>query len=245
MPRRVRLLTIVAIALLGGCAAPGASGAGSEDRSMPTMTLSSPAFVADGSIPVRFTCDGVDVSPALAWSGSPSGTAAYALIVDDPDAGGFVHWIALDLPVEPGCPRRGRVGGGRARRGHERLRPGRLERAVPAVGNASLRLRAVRARPSPRAGRPAPERGGPAGPRRPRPRVRAARRDVSPGLTSWGGVRDLKAGQRRRRPAGRGVSRAADRRRERAPSRGARGRSSWSNRDRAGRGSDPRARRGA
>ncbi len=67
---------------------------------MPTMTLSSPAFVADGSIPVRFTCDGVDVSPALAWSGSPSGTAAYALIVDDPDAGGFVHWIALDLPVD-------------------------------------------------------------------------------------------------------------------------------------------------
>ena len=65
---------------------------------MPTMTLSSPAFVADGPIPVRFTCDGVDVSPALAWSGAPSGTFAYALLVDDPDAGGFVHWMALDLP---------------------------------------------------------------------------------------------------------------------------------------------------
>ena len=78
MPRRVRLLSLVASALLAGCAGSGAFGTGSEGGSLPTMTLSSPAFVADGSIPMRFTCDGVDDSPALAWSGAPSGTAAYA-----------------------------------------------------------------------------------------------------------------------------------------------------------------------
>jgi Raf kinase inhibitor-like YbhB/YbcL family protein len=59
--------------------------------------LTSPAFHAGAAIPRKFTCDGQDVSPPLAWSGAPDGTAALALVVDDPDARGFVHWVALDL----------------------------------------------------------------------------------------------------------------------------------------------------
>lgn len=31
------------------------------------------------------------------WSGAPDGTAAYAIILDDPDARGFVHWLATDI----------------------------------------------------------------------------------------------------------------------------------------------------
>jgi len=65
---------------------------------MAAFTLSSTAFSAGGSIPRRFTCDGEDVSPDLAWSGAPDGTAALVLVVDDPDARGWVHWIVLDLP---------------------------------------------------------------------------------------------------------------------------------------------------
>jgi Raf kinase inhibitor-like YbhB/YbcL family protein len=61
------------------------------------FTLTSTAFAADGEIPTRFTCDGEDVSPDLSWAGAPAGTAAFALLVDDPDAGGFVHWIAYNL----------------------------------------------------------------------------------------------------------------------------------------------------
>jgi Raf kinase inhibitor-like YbhB/YbcL family protein len=38
------------------------------------------------------------VSPALSWSGAPAATAALVLVVDDPDAGDFVHWTVLDLP---------------------------------------------------------------------------------------------------------------------------------------------------
>ncbi len=64
---------------------------------MPAFTLSSSAFVAGGSIPRRFTCDGEDVSPDLAWDGVPVGTAALVLVVDDPDASGFVHWLVLDV----------------------------------------------------------------------------------------------------------------------------------------------------
>ncbi len=62
------------------------------------FTLTSTAFAAGGKIPRKFSCDGEDVSPALEWQGAPDGTLALALIVDDPDARGFVHWVAFDLP---------------------------------------------------------------------------------------------------------------------------------------------------
>lgn len=57
--------------------------------------LSSPAFSAGGDIPAKHTCDGPDRSPVLRWSGAPSGTKEFALIVDDPDApvGTWVHWV--------------------------------------------------------------------------------------------------------------------------------------------------------
>jgi hypothetical protein len=45
------------------------------------------------------TCDGADTSPAIAWSGAPDGTRSLALVVRDPDARGFVHWIVYDIPA--------------------------------------------------------------------------------------------------------------------------------------------------
>jgi Raf kinase inhibitor-like YbhB/YbcL family protein len=66
------------------------------------FTLTSSAFTGGGTIPKRYTCDGEDVSPPLSWSGVAGGAgeapAAYALIVDDPDANEFVHWVAVDIP---------------------------------------------------------------------------------------------------------------------------------------------------
>jgi Raf kinase inhibitor-like YbhB/YbcL family protein len=70
-----------------------------------SLTLTSPAFQHQGEIPSRHTCEGEDVSPALAWSGAPQGTRSLALIVDDPDAPDpkapkmtWVHWVLYDLP---------------------------------------------------------------------------------------------------------------------------------------------------
>ncbi len=69
------------------------------------FTLTSDSFPAAGEIPRRFTCEGPDVSPHLAWSGAPEGARSYALIVDDPDAPDpaapkmtWVHWILYNLP---------------------------------------------------------------------------------------------------------------------------------------------------
>jgi Raf kinase inhibitor-like YbhB/YbcL family protein len=64
------------------------------------FSLTSAAFKDGAAIPVKYTCDGADASPPLAWSGAPAGTAAFALIVDDPDApaGTWVHWVLYNLP---------------------------------------------------------------------------------------------------------------------------------------------------
>lgn len=62
-----------------------------------TFTLSSPDFDDGGVILARFTCDGEDVSPPLEWQDAPEQTQAMALLVDDPDADGFVHWVAYNL----------------------------------------------------------------------------------------------------------------------------------------------------
>lgn len=64
------------------------------------ITVTSTAFSDGGSIPSRHTCDAEDVSPPLEWTGAPEGTVAFALVVDDPDARGWVHWIVADIPVD-------------------------------------------------------------------------------------------------------------------------------------------------
>ena len=62
------------------------------------FSLGSPAFSSGGSIPRRHSCEGEDISPPLRWSGAPEATAAFALVVDDRDARGFVHWVVADIP---------------------------------------------------------------------------------------------------------------------------------------------------
>lgn len=72
-----------------------------------TMTLNSSAFDHGGAIPTKYTGEGEDISPALAWSGPPEGTRSYALVCHDPDAPlvkpgsyGFVHWVLYNIPAD-------------------------------------------------------------------------------------------------------------------------------------------------
>jgi Raf kinase inhibitor-like YbhB/YbcL family protein len=64
-----------------------------------SLELTSTAFENGQQIPIRYTGDGEDVSPPLAWSGAPQGTQSFAIICDDPDApqGTWTHWVAFNL----------------------------------------------------------------------------------------------------------------------------------------------------
>ena len=73
---------------------------------MAAFKMTSSAFTHNGSMDARFTCQGGDTSPPLAWSGAPAGTKSFALIVDDPDAPDpaapqmtWVHWVLYDIPA--------------------------------------------------------------------------------------------------------------------------------------------------
>jgi Raf kinase inhibitor-like YbhB/YbcL family protein len=72
-----------------------------------TLTVTSRAFSHNGEIPLRYTCDGEDISPPLEWSGLPEGTKSVVLIVDDPDAPDpaapkmtWVHWVLYNIPPD-------------------------------------------------------------------------------------------------------------------------------------------------
>jgi Raf kinase inhibitor-like YbhB/YbcL family protein len=80
---------------------PGSSDGSSAAAAGP-FVLTSSAFATGERIPREFSCDGANVSPPLAWLGVPAGTAALVLVVDDPDARGFVHWTVLDLAGHDG-----------------------------------------------------------------------------------------------------------------------------------------------
>jgi len=68
------------------------------------MTLNSSAFQQNGHIPAKYTCEGEDVSPPLAWEGVPNGAKSLVLIIDDPDAPDpkapkmvWVHWLVYNI----------------------------------------------------------------------------------------------------------------------------------------------------
>ena len=66
------------------------------------FTISSTSFSNGGDIAKKFTCDGADVSPQLAWSDPPAGTKSLVLLADDPDApvGNWNHWVLWNLSAE-------------------------------------------------------------------------------------------------------------------------------------------------
>jgi Raf kinase inhibitor-like YbhB/YbcL family protein len=64
------------------------------------LELTSTAYSDGEAVPARYTCDGENVSPPLAWTGVPQETATFALMFDDPDAPGgtWVHWVLFNIP---------------------------------------------------------------------------------------------------------------------------------------------------
>jgi Raf kinase inhibitor-like YbhB/YbcL family protein len=112
----------IAAAAVAACLLSAACGGGEPETAAPeslavagkevaVLVLTSTAFGDGEPIPDRFTCEGADVSPPLAWAELPPGTASLALLVDDPDAPGgtFTHWLAWDIDPAAGAIGEGAV----------------------------------------------------------------------------------------------------------------------------------------
>jgi len=93
-PAALRCAVAAAVAL-AGC------GGGDKVEIAPAaparLRVTSPDFAANGTIPARFTCTGAGDRPAMRFGGIPPGAKEVALLVIDPDAGGFVHWTVYAM----------------------------------------------------------------------------------------------------------------------------------------------------
>lgn len=71
------------------------------------MKLTSAVFEDGGKIPMKYTCEGDNLSVPLSWSEVLDGTKSLALIMDDPDIPDFVkkergievfdHWVVFNI----------------------------------------------------------------------------------------------------------------------------------------------------
>ena len=130
MKPRVLIFLCLGILLLGACTAPApeptetppVDKAPAEPTKAPEPTipstvtefppkptdvpmpfeLTSTAFLQGEPIPVKYSCDGEDISPPLSWGDPPEGTQSFVLIMDDPDApvGTWDHWLLFNIQAD-------------------------------------------------------------------------------------------------------------------------------------------------
>jgi Raf kinase inhibitor-like YbhB/YbcL family protein len=65
------------------------------------MKIISPVFRDGESIPLKYTCEGQNISPPLKFIEIPDNAKSLVLMVEDPDAQAkpWVHWLVFNIPV--------------------------------------------------------------------------------------------------------------------------------------------------
>ena len=61
------------------------------------FTLTSAGFPPGGEVPALYTCDDVGDAPPFSWANLPPGTVELALVITDPDAGSYIHWVVAHI----------------------------------------------------------------------------------------------------------------------------------------------------
>ena len=107
MLRRLVALSLLATTALIGCSresqpVPANMSAQPAQQQQAQMKVESAAIKEGQPIPRQYTCDGINISPPLEWSGVPKSAKTIAIVADDPDApaGTWVHWVLYNLPAE-------------------------------------------------------------------------------------------------------------------------------------------------
>jgi len=85
----------------GATPQPGGGGRGGRGA-VAVMTLSTTGWTDGGTVALKYTQAGDEVSPPLTWSGAPDTTASFVLIVRDIDAlrgnDDTLHWLVWNIP---------------------------------------------------------------------------------------------------------------------------------------------------
>jgi len=80
----------------------GTGGANAQSLTLTSPDIKEGATIASEQVFKGFGCTGSNVSPALSWSGAPSGTRSFAVTIYDPDAptgSGWWHWVVFNIPA--------------------------------------------------------------------------------------------------------------------------------------------------
>jgi len=90
-------IALLMLILILGCSVPNIS---SEEK----MKITSPVFQEGKTIPSKYTCDGLNISPPLEITDVPKEAKSLVLIMDDPDAIKpankiWDHWIVFNMPT--------------------------------------------------------------------------------------------------------------------------------------------------
>lgn len=64
-----------------------------------TIQVTSSVFKNNDFVPIRYSCDGINVNPPLSILEVPENAKSLVLIVDDPDSpsGSFIHWLVWNI----------------------------------------------------------------------------------------------------------------------------------------------------
>jgi Raf kinase inhibitor-like YbhB/YbcL family protein len=101
----LRLAVVIAVAVvLAGCGGSTSKDTSALDATkIPvTITVTSAAFENNGAIPRADSCDGPGTVPTIRWGAIPPTAKTVAVVVDDPDANHFLHWLVVGLAAAPG-----------------------------------------------------------------------------------------------------------------------------------------------
>ena len=96
-------LTLAALACSGGSTAPATTSGATPTTptgSSGSLVVSS-TDMANATLPVAYTCDGSAISPPVGWTGAPSGTVGYALVMTTIPSPGQVkyNWLLYNIPA--------------------------------------------------------------------------------------------------------------------------------------------------
>jgi phosphatidylethanolamine-binding protein (PEBP) family uncharacterized protein len=77
----MNLIKIIALLIIGFLSSCKTETINTVVPTTNTFTAESSAFTNKGILPAKYTCDGLSISPPIAWKDAPTGTKSYAIIM--------------------------------------------------------------------------------------------------------------------------------------------------------------------